>query len=34
MTLVRTEEGFGIPVRDGGNSYIQIDYCPWCGVEI
>jgi len=34
MTLVRTEDGFAIPVRDGGSSYIQIDYCPWCGVKI
>ena len=22
---------FGIPVRDGGNSYIKIKHCPWCG---
>lgn len=21
----------GIPVRDGGRSFIKIDYCPWCG---
>jgi len=34
MTLVRTADGFGIPVRDGGTSVIRIDYCPWCGVRL
>ena len=22
---------FGIPVLDGGTSYIAIQFCPWCG---
>lgn len=22
---------YGLPVRDGGTSYIRIDNCPWCG---
>lgn len=25
---------FGIPVRDGGPSFIEIKYCPWCGIEL
>lgn len=32
MTLVRSDSGFGIPVRDGGQSVIEIAFCPWCGV--
>ena len=24
-------ESYGIPVHDGGSSYITINYCPWCG---
>ncbi len=34
MTLVKTSVGFGIPVRDGGNSSIEIEFCPWCGTKI
>ena len=22
---------YGIIIHDGGNSYIRINYCPWCG---
>ena len=22
---------YGIPIHDGGSSFIRIDYCPWCG---
>jgi hypothetical protein len=25
---------YGIPVRDGGHSYVCIDYCPWCGMQL
>jgi len=25
---------FGIPIHDGGNSYIQINFCPWCGKKL
>jgi hypothetical protein len=25
---------YGIPVRDGGSSKIDIDFCPWCGVKL
>lgn len=21
----------GMPIHDGGRSWIQITYCPWCG---
>lgn len=24
----------GIIIHDGGESYIQIHYCPWCGKRI
>lgn len=32
----RTDFGnyFGIPIRDGGNSYYEIFYCPWCGKKL
>ena len=25
---------YGIPVRDGGSSYVVIQYCPWCGTNL
>jgi hypothetical protein len=25
---------YGIPIHDGGSSYIRIDYCPWCGAKL
>jgi hypothetical protein len=25
---------YGIPVRDGGESYVIVTHCPWCGVEL
>jgi hypothetical protein len=25
---------YGIPIRDGGPSYLVIDNCPWCGTRL
>ena len=25
---------YGIIVHDGGESYISISYCPWCGKKL
>lgn len=25
---------YGIPIHDGGSSYIVIQYCPWCGAKL
>lgn len=25
---------YGIVIHDGGDSYIEIKYCPWCGKEL
>ena len=25
---------FGIPVIDGGSSFIEICFCPWCGQKL
>jgi hypothetical protein len=30
--VVRDAKGrYGVPVHDGGRSYIAIGFCPWCG---
>lgn len=25
---------YGIPIRDGGPSYLLISHCPWCGATL
>jgi hypothetical protein len=25
---------YGVPVHDGGQSYIGINFCPWCGAKL
>jgi hypothetical protein len=25
---------YGLPVHDGGSSYIRIRHCPWCGAGL
>lgn len=29
-----TKNNFGIPINDGGGSYIVIRFCPWCGKQL
>jgi hypothetical protein len=24
----------GLPIHDGGNSFIVIRFCPWCGADV
>ena len=32
VLVVWTGNGLpGLPVRDGGNSFVVINHCPWCG---
>ena len=25
---------YGIPIHDGGSSFIEIGFCPWCGTKL
>lgn len=25
---------YGVPIRDGGNSFLVMEYCPWCGSKL
>lgn len=34
ITHTSKRKEFGIPIHDGGNSFIQINYCPWCGKKL
>lgn len=32
VVVVRSKRGeYGLPIHDGGESYIAIGHCPWCG---
>lgn len=31
---VREGGDYGLPVRDGGSSFVVIGYCPWCGADL
>lgn len=28
------DKTYGLWVHDGGRSFIQINYCPWCGTDL
>ncbi|SKC89596.1 DUF6980 family protein [Ohtaekwangia koreensis] len=30
----KKSKDYGIPVHDGGQSYIGIEHCPWCGKRL
>lgn len=32
--IQRTDTGIGIPIHDGGSSFIAIRFCPWCGSAV
>ena len=34
MTHYKKGGIFGIPIHDGGSSFIKINYCPWCGTKL
>lgn len=34
VIIVKTSLGYGIPIHDGGASFISINYCPWCGIKL
>jgi len=34
VIVVKGNNGYGIPIHDGGSSFIQIKRCPWCGQRL
>lgn len=34
MLYIDKFDEYGIPVHDGGESYVGIQYCPWCGKRL
>ena len=34
IAYIEQYDEYGIPIRDGGESYWKIDNCPWCGASL
>jgi len=34
VLVLRGGDVFALPIRDGGNSFVSINYCPWCGARV
>jgi len=34
ITHDKKGKAFGLPIHDGGSSYIKINHCPWCGKQL
>ncbi|MBL7896337.1 MAG: hypothetical protein JNK50_13655 [Bacteroidia bacterium] len=34
IIITTKSKEFGIPIHDGGTSFIKINYCPWCGHKL
>lgn len=34
ITKTHRKKEFGLPIHDGGTSFIKINYCPWCGHKL
>ena len=32
--VVKHKRTYGLIVHDGGNSFVQILHCPWCGKRL
>jgi hypothetical protein len=34
IRFIKRSKIYGIPIHDGGNSFIRIEFCPWCGKRL
>ena len=34
ITHTSKRKKFGIPIHDGGSSFLKINFCPWCGENL
>jgi len=34
VLIHRLGDGFGLHIKDGGISVIEINFCPWCGANL
>lgn len=34
VLVVKVEDEYGLPIRDGGSSFVRISHCPWCGKSV
>jgi hypothetical protein len=34
LVTCATDDSYGLLIHDGGASFVQIAYCPWCGTQL
>lgn len=34
LVVQRDDGAYGLPVRDGGTTIVEISHCPWCGSRL
>lgn len=34
VQFYKSTSTYGMPVHDGGSSFVPIRYCPWCGTDL
>ena len=34
LCYIKKDNIYGIIIHDGGNSFIEISHCPWCGKKL
>jgi len=34
IVFIAKSRKYGVPIADGGSSFLLIRFCPWCGREL
>lgn len=34
VVVIETSKGLALPIRDGGDSFLVINFCPWCAKPV
>ncbi len=34
VVVLKYQNCYGLPIKDGGCSFYAIKFCPWCGIKL
>ena len=34
IVFIQKTREYGVPIQDGGSSFLVMSFCPWCGKKI
>ena len=34
VVILKYGKGYGLPIKDGGSSFMLINFCPFCGTKL